>query len=639
MSKRVSGRLAGLAPFLAVLLVVVFFAGFWVRNWPDMPVYYGESGFSGESAYDYLGTLVSRFPRREAGTENAKASALWVAEEFRKIGLETRVEEFESFGVRLDLISAELTEQIAALGGISPRGLVTKYRGFNVVGTSPGEVREQIVIGAHRDVAGTAQGAEDNGSGTALMMELARVLANRPHHYTYVFVSFDAEEVGLLGSANYATRHRDDPVILGVCLDMTGHKDASAIWLYDYVTARGCSPLWTLALARSVMEAENLPLYYFVAESPGFPPAVYGEQAPSRGEQERARRPLSLFLRTLQERIAGEWNTDSGSFIERGIPAVGITAVPFDVDTGKVLPTQIHTPEDTVAVISPDVLEMAGRFVERYVESVNLNGPNLKGALLSRYFTRVPEGYLSPWAVYSFVFLASAPALAVPALRWVSLTGPERQSFRQYVRRETVFLVLAGALSFSAAGLWQLYRFEPAHGIPFLKMALIWLLTLLAGTVVLTAGRYLLSRIKRPKEREALPPARDRTLEAEAKAGSSGAKTKGALPYRRLLLDVVLAAIFLLEAITLNFFLALASVGIPLFFVNMLNAAGGWKKAFHVLGLVVWTPVHIIVGVLTLVPYGFSPGAFRLFLTMFLHQAAWVYGVVYSFGPDGPPTT
>lgn len=84
----------------------------------------------------------------------------------------------------------------------------------NVLGILPGlntgQQETLIIVGAHRDHFGEQgglqfPGADDNASGTAVMLELARVLSQRrtPLRHTIVFVSFDGEERGLLGSNLY----------------------------------------------------------------------------------------------------------------------------------------------------------------------------------------------------------------------------------------------------------------------------------------------------------------------------------------------------------------------------------------------------------------------------------------------------
>ncbi|MEO9264065.1 MAG: M20/M25/M40 family metallo-hydrolase, partial [Candidatus Baltobacteraceae bacterium] len=59
------------------------------------------------------------------------------------------------------------------------------------------------------DGAGTAPGADDNGSGTAAVLEAARVMAGTHFAGTIVFACFDGEELGLWGSAHFANEMRE----------------------------------------------------------------------------------------------------------------------------------------------------------------------------------------------------------------------------------------------------------------------------------------------------------------------------------------------------------------------------------------------------------------------------------------------
>ena len=83
----------------------------------------------------------------------------------------------------------------------------------NVLGMLPGTGTETVIIGAHRDHFGRPggilfPGADDNASGTAVILEVARALAKlevRPSR-TILFVSFSGEERDLLGSRLYTSR-------------------------------------------------------------------------------------------------------------------------------------------------------------------------------------------------------------------------------------------------------------------------------------------------------------------------------------------------------------------------------------------------------------------------------------------------
>lgn len=83
----------------------------------------------------------------------------------------------------------------------------------NVIGMIPGTGTESVIIGAHRDHFGHSggmlfPGADDNASGTAVILEVARALTNAELHpsRTILFVSFSGEERDLLGSRLYTSR-------------------------------------------------------------------------------------------------------------------------------------------------------------------------------------------------------------------------------------------------------------------------------------------------------------------------------------------------------------------------------------------------------------------------------------------------
>jgi Iap family predicted aminopeptidase len=76
--------------------------------------------------------------------------------------------------------------------------------GINIVATRPGKSNKTLVFGAHYDsVTNNSLGANDNASGVAVVLELARVLAQADRPETLVFIGFDGEEEGTLGSQAY----------------------------------------------------------------------------------------------------------------------------------------------------------------------------------------------------------------------------------------------------------------------------------------------------------------------------------------------------------------------------------------------------------------------------------------------------
>lgn len=81
------------------------------------------------------------------------------------------------------------------------------YTGRNVIGSSPGTVAADtvIIVDAHYDSVSNAPGADDNGSGTVGVWEIARLLSRYPSKKTLRFIGFDLEEAGLVGSTRYVS--------------------------------------------------------------------------------------------------------------------------------------------------------------------------------------------------------------------------------------------------------------------------------------------------------------------------------------------------------------------------------------------------------------------------------------------------
>jgi hypothetical protein len=158
--------------------------------------------------------------------------------------LYTRTGNNRGFGPEHDLARDNLVEYFAVLGldtSLQPFA----YSGgtyYNVVATKPGATRPDDIylVGAHYDSVNNP-GADDNASGTAAVMEIARVLSQFTFDATLRFVAFDREEQGLYGSAAYAAaaRARGDNILGMVNLDMIAYNPAGSnqdrVRLYDYV--------------------------------------------------------------------------------------------------------------------------------------------------------------------------------------------------------------------------------------------------------------------------------------------------------------------------------------------------------------------------------------------------------------------
>ena len=108
---------------------------------------------------------------------------------------------------------------------------VEQSSGSNVVATRAGGP-QTLLIGGHIDSVSSGPGANDNASGTAVVLELARVMASRPTPFTLKFVGFDAEEIGLVGSNFYVSQLSDQArtsIVGMINLDMVGVGTESKI--------------------------------------------------------------------------------------------------------------------------------------------------------------------------------------------------------------------------------------------------------------------------------------------------------------------------------------------------------------------------------------------------------------------------
>jgi len=170
---------------------------------------------------------------------------------------------------------------------------------YNVVGVLEGSDRllknETIVIGAHYDHLGRGgagslaprsgeihHGADDNASGTAGVLELARVFTEqrpRPKR-TIVFIAFGGEEEGLLGS-NYYVNHPLTPlnnIVAMINMDMIGRMKDSKLVIGGVGTAKE----WRDIIAQGT--ADPARKFVLTMNEDGFGPSdhssFYGKQIP-----------------------------------------------------------------------------------------------------------------------------------------------------------------------------------------------------------------------------------------------------------------------------------------------------------------------------------------------------------------------
>jgi aminopeptidase YwaD len=180
---------------------------------------------------------------RGTGTAGNDSAAAFIARRFAALGLRRLDTSFEQHFVAHPL----------AAHNQAPRALPTQNVVALLTGSDPRLRGELVVVGAHFDHLGRStegaldpdrknvirHGADDNASGTAAVLELARLLAAAPPKRSIVFVAFSGEEMGLLGSEYFVT-HSPLPLDSAVAMinfDMVGRLREDKLIVYGVATA------------------------------------------------------------------------------------------------------------------------------------------------------------------------------------------------------------------------------------------------------------------------------------------------------------------------------------------------------------------------------------------------------------------
>lgn len=305
--------------------------------------------FSQKALLEHVAWLAA--PEREGrgpGSKGLEAAAEYVAERLKSYGLQPGGDGgtwFQSF-------TAER----------SPTGAAVRLR--NVIGVLPGSKPEwagqSALLTAHYDHLGTGwpdvhkgdegklhPGADDNASGVAVMLELAKTIAagEKPQR-TLVFVAFAGEEAGLLGSKHYAA-HPRFPLekTLGVInLDTVGRLGAGKV----SVLATGSASEWQ-----------------HIFRGAGFVTGVEGRIIPD-----------------------GLESSDQKSFIDAGVPAVQIFTDPHP---------DYHRPGDTADKIDGAGLVKVATYVKEAIVYLGERADPLTNTIASMKGA-VPAGAAGPGA-------------------------------------------------------------------------------------------------------------------------------------------------------------------------------------------------------------------------------------------------
>lgn len=198
---------------------------------------------------------------------------------------------------------------------VSFDGGIERFTTTNVIGRPAGGVC-QVVVGGHYDSVEVAPGASDNATGTAAVLEMARVQAARGNLEGACFIAFGGEELGLLGSRYYVgalSESERRQIRFMINLDMVAVGDS-----------------WRLIGSRAL-----LPQAQAIASSLGV------ESSPAE--------------------LVGA-SSDHAAFIDRRIPAVMLHR--FD-------DRLLHTPQDTADRITAPPLETAVRLGLAFLAGLN----------------------------------------------------------------------------------------------------------------------------------------------------------------------------------------------------------------------------------------------------------------------------
>ena len=185
---------------------------------------------------------------------------LELMDEVKKENINFRVQHLENYGTRdayspISAFAQEWIEykflgwglDVETMPFYMPQGAESD----NVIATHTGTKYpdEYVVIGAHYDSIsweGDAPGADDNASGTAGVMEIARILSQYEFDRSIIFCAFSGEEYGLYGSAAYAFRSKmDNKNIIGyINMDMIGYlKPGNTTIMTSLIYPQSAKPL------------------------------------------------------------------------------------------------------------------------------------------------------------------------------------------------------------------------------------------------------------------------------------------------------------------------------------------------------------------------------------------------------------
>ena len=401
--------------------------------------------FDGTTAAALAAQLAARYPDRRPGTPGARGAAAWFRRQLEPYGFEIRSERFTAtLGGR----RTTLVDLVAEKPGVSPQ--------------------DEIVVMAHRDDTGRGSGLNDNASGTAALVELARSYAptaaaqRTTLPYSLVFLSTDGAAEGALGAARFAASERRRHVLAVVNLDSIGGRGRPRL-VFAGDSPRSPAPGLVETLRAAI--------------------ASEGGGDPSRPSGLQQLLGLAFPFSPYEQ----------APFVSRGIPAVTVT-------TAGARPASGSDPQQ----LDVRHLGLIGRATQDAVDAME-QGVSLAQGPASYVFLgpRLVRGWAIEIVLVAMVlpFLAAVVDLFARCRRRRIRIAPGLRSYRSRL----AFWAWVGAvfLVFGALGFWgRTGGRPPALATATWPLAGVLALAALAGFGWLVArGRLVPQRPARPEER------------------------------------------------------------------------------------------------------------------------------------------
>ncbi|MGH3042403.1 MAG: M28 family metallopeptidase, partial [Gaiellaceae bacterium] len=336
-----------------VVAVPVLVAAFSVGRPDALPAPRIQPFFDQTTAVQFASELVNTFPDRSPGTDGQREAADWVETQFRGYGFDV---ERQTFAADIPGLG---TEELVNIVAVAPS-----------TGPASAQSGRAVVVLAHRDSVGRSQGADDNGSGTGALLELARDLGNASLSHPIVLVSTDGGAYGGLGSVHFAeSKPYADRIAALVNLDAIGSGSSPRIE-FAGDTPRVPSPT-LLATADSSIEAQT-------GSEPNRPGAL--------AQLVNLAFPFSFY--------------EQAPFVSRGVPAVTIT-------TSGARPRSPD--DDTLADLDEERVGELGRAAQTLLNSLDESAEVAGGTQSYLYFgSRLLYG----WTLQLILVAALIPFLA-----------------------------------------------------------------------------------------------------------------------------------------------------------------------------------------------------------------------------------